>query len=58
MSLDLNAILKLLSRPVVCAALKGLEINIYCALLSANQVFSTYLVLLVGITIMFMDSKN
>jgi hypothetical protein len=41
MSLVLNLILKLLSRPVVCAPLKGLEINIYFVLLSIYQVYST-----------------
>ena len=39
MSLVLKPILKLLSRPVVCAPLKVLETNIYLFLLSIAEVY-------------------
>ena len=38
MSLVLKPILKLLRRPVICAPLKGLEINTYLVLLYATAV--------------------
>ena len=41
MSLDLKPILRLLSRPVVSAPLKGLEINTYLYQFHIFQVYST-----------------